>query len=72
MGLRIKAIIEIDKELPIFEQEDEWRAIYRVKHENGKTIIEIDAKDSVAFRAIVNELARYFIATEKVDSLSKF
>jgi len=57
------------KEIPLHEQRDEWRAKYTFKYENGKTIIEIIAEDSTAFRALINELTRYFIASEKIDKL---
>jgi len=66
---KIYAKIVYFEELPLPKQSDKWRAIYTYRYEEGKTVIEITAQDSVAFRAVVNELTRYFVAAEKISKL---
>ena len=67
--LKIKAKIIVNEELPLHKSRDDWRATYKFKVKNGKTVILVKADDANAFRAIMNELGRYFVAAEKINKL---
>ncbi len=69
MSKKVEAVITYYGELPLFKQREKWRANYTFKIKEGKTIIKVEASDSNAFRAIINELTRYFVAAEKIDKL---